>query len=232
MLWIKIKTRQSCLTVSDFGLISRIWWKCSRPLVSFENRPSVVESLPACLAWLKYNKYKLAKLPVTIFNPAAPTINDERESLVTPGNLVAATGLTQDGFSIKRWLFWRRRCKELYSSEHGEVRAMARACFEEAVNTEHLVGLEIPGEKQYLARLFQALDDEFGARGHVESFEPADIEIDMGWAEDERSSFARNQSFDHCKELECNFRLDRSSGKITKAASASSPSHTPQPPPI
>lgn len=145
-------------------------------------RPCVADSLPACLAWLQFNKFKLVKLSAIDYN--STTHDDEGESAFStkPGPLAASAGIAQDGFSIKRWLFWRRRFKELYSTGDSEIMKLARACFEEAVQAGRLIGLDIPGEKQYLAQVFQALDRELAARDFVGSVEPSDIEIDMNWA--------------------------------------------------
>lgn len=145
-------------------------------------RPFVADALLACLAWLEYNKFKLVKLSATDYKPT--TRDDECESALStkPGPLAVSAGISQDGFSIKRWLFWRRRFKELYSTGDSGIMKLARACFEEAVQAGRLIGIDIPGEKQYLARVFEALDRELAARNFVGSVEPSDIEIDMNWA--------------------------------------------------
>lgn len=145
-------------------------------------RPCVADSLPACLAWLQCNKFKLVKLSSMDYNPTTRDAEGEPALSTKPGPLAVSAGISQDCFSIKRWLFWRRRFKELYGTGDSEIMKLARACFEEAVQAGRLIGLDIPGEKQYLARVFEVLDRELATRDFVGSVEPSDIEIDMNWA--------------------------------------------------
>lgn len=145
-------------------------------------RPSIVDLLPACLAWLRFNNFKLARLSSMDFDPSTRVDEDKSESPTAPGALAASAGVSQNGFTMKRWLFWRRQLRELHSSEDVEVMKLTKDCFEVAVQTGRLIGLEIPGEQQYLARVFEALDRELARREFVGSVEPSDIEIDMDWA--------------------------------------------------
>ena len=143
--------------------------------------PSVVDLLPACLSWLRYANVKLAKLSVTA---SSRTIDIEDASVLSaPGSLARQADITQGGFSVARWLFWRRRFKELYARGDSQVAKLARACFEESILTGLSVGLEIPGERMYQERLFEALDRELVARGFTQCVGPEDIEIDMEWAQ-------------------------------------------------
>jgi len=159
------------------------------------SHPSIADLLPACLAWLRYNNFKLAKLSVANDNhdPASGISTDR--VFTTPGDLASDANVTQDGFSVARWLFWRRRFNELHRAANAtdntgtvdlnqQVAKLTRACFEEAVLTGLHVGLDIPGEKKYLENLFEALDHELIARGLTQCVGPEDIEIDMNWAEE------------------------------------------------
>ena len=144
--------------------------------------PSIVDLLPACLAWLRYANSKLAKLTVTASSMTIVDI-DDASALSAPGAFARQADITQGGFSVARWLFWRRRFKELYGRGDSQVTKLARACFEESALAGLSVGLDIPGEKLYQERLFEALDRELEARGFTQCVGPEDIEIDMGWAE-------------------------------------------------
>jgi hypothetical protein len=44
------------------------------------------------------------------------------------------------------------------------------------------VGIEIPGEKKYLEKVFEALDKKLLVRNKLGSVGPEDIEIDPNWA--------------------------------------------------
>lgn len=147
-------------------------------------RPSIVDSLPACLAWLRFNNFKLARLSAMDFDPVIHRDEGKPESSTALGALAGSSEISQNGFSMKRWLFWRRRLRELYNTGDSEVMKLTRDCFEVAAQTGRLIGIEIPGEQQYLARVFEALDRELARREFAGSVEPSDIEIDMGWAGD------------------------------------------------
>lgn len=148
--------------------------------VSPNTTPTGADLLPACLAWLRYNKTTLAKL--TVANvcpvPSVPT---------TPGDLAVHGNVTQDGFNVTRWLFWRQRFKELYHCGGEALAHMVRACFEEAISAGLHLGINIPGEQVYLDRLFNALDEELKRRGFKGCVRPEDIEIDMNWADGEKA---------------------------------------------
>ncbi|KNG88752.1 hypothetical protein ANOM_002808 [Aspergillus nomiae NRRL 13137] len=144
----------------------------------------VVELLPACLAWLKYNSFNLAKFTATNHDYPAPSMGDDVPASTTPGDLAPKSEFPCSGFSIPRWVFWRRRYKHFYHCGNEQVAKLARACFEEAVFKGTRMGIELPGEKVFLVRIFEALDMELAARGMQGSVNPEEIEIDMDWAED------------------------------------------------
>ncbi|KAB8207499.1 hypothetical protein BDV34DRAFT_211527 [Aspergillus parasiticus] len=131
-------------------------FETERPLTRVEGDATnacvpIVELLPACHAWLKYNSFKLAIA----------------QASTAPGDLSPKSEFPCSGFSIPRWVFWRRRYKYFYHCGTEQVAKLARACFEEAM---------FKGTRM-------ALDAEMIARG-MHSVEPQDIEIDMDWAEE------------------------------------------------
>jgi hypothetical protein len=164
----------------------------TRPLIpssqeannSENSTPSVVELLPACLAWLRISKLLLAKLSVANHDPASIASGANLPISTTPGDLATNANILQPGFSLPRWLFWRQRFKDLYRCGDERVAKLAKACFEEAVLTGLHVGLDIPGEKTYLENLFKALDEELAKREFQGCVGPEDVEIDMEWTEE------------------------------------------------
>jgi hypothetical protein len=136
--------------------------------------------LPACIQWLSNANFKLAKLSVENCTPAAKDL-----SALLPGSRLKEVGVTEPGFSLERWLFWRDRLGKLYVSADPEISKLARQGFELMIKTGREVGIKIPGEKVYLERLFVALDQELisrSAKGYKDCVEPKDIEIDPAWA--------------------------------------------------
>ncbi|EFE41495.1 hypothetical protein TRV_03758 [Trichophyton verrucosum HKI 0517] len=150
-------------------------------------RPTIHDLLPACLAWLEHSNSKLVKLSqenYTATYASGGGINSEEDndnSMTVPGDLAVQAGITQPGFSIERWLFWRQRFKDLYRSGVPPVVKLARSCFEAAIFSGMDTGLEIPGEKVYLSRLFEALDKEIETREFKGCVGAEDIDIDMDW---------------------------------------------------
>ncbi|EFR02150.1 hypothetical protein MGYG_05152 [Nannizzia gypsea CBS 118893] len=149
--------------------------------------PTVHDLLPACLAWLKHSNSKLVRLSYENYRAARASeggISSEENndsSITLPGDLAVQAGVTQPGFSIDRWLFWRQRFKDLYRSGVPSVVKLARSCFEVAIFSGMDVGLDIPGERVYLSRLFEALDREVETREFKECVGAEDIDIDMDW---------------------------------------------------
>lgn len=150
---------------------------------------SIADLLPACLAWFLYNNFKLLKLAVKNYDPIVPETSKSHneggvvQSFTAPGDLAVKANVTRSGFSVARWLFWRQRFKEVSRSGNDEVAKLAKKGFEKMIGTGIALGLDIPGEKTYLKKTFEALDREFVARGMVECVGTDDVEIDMDWAD-------------------------------------------------
>ncbi|KAK2875164.1 hypothetical protein FQN49_001728 [Arthroderma sp. PD_2] len=145
-------------------------------------RPTIHDLLPACLAWLKYNNSKLVKLSQANYT-AAPSSDDSNDDddMTMPGDLAVKAGVAQPGFSIARWLFWRQRFKDLYRSRAPPVVKLARSCFDASIFLGMDIGVTVPGERIYLARLFEALDKELEAREFKGCVDAEEIDIDMDW---------------------------------------------------
>ncbi|OGM49948.1 hypothetical protein ABOM_001589 [Aspergillus bombycis] len=129
--------------------------------------------------------FKLVTFTVTNHDYPPPSMGDDVQASTAPGDLAPRSEFPCSGFSIPRWVFWRRRYKHFYHCGNEQIAKLARACFEEAVFKGARMGIELPGEKIFLVRIFEALDLEMAARGMPGSVDPEDIEIDMDWAEED-----------------------------------------------
>jgi hypothetical protein len=140
---------------------------------------SLPDLLPTCIEWLKYGNDKLAKLSAD----GCSTAGNGQQAAISPGPLASKANVTQPGFSMARWLFWRQRFAELYLSGDKKIAKHGRQGFEAMVYTGLNAGVDIPGEKKYLEKLFEALGNELrkldGEQGCVT---PALIDIDPAWA--------------------------------------------------
>lgn len=139
--------------------------------------PWLLQLLPACLEWLSHGSYKMAMLSADNHLPT------RRHLTTAPGPLAVQANVTGQGFSMDRWLFWRRRLGELYLGGVQGVSEPARKAFEIMVGSGLAVGIDVAGEKEYLAKVFEALDAELAARGNKGSVDAEEIRIDPLWAE-------------------------------------------------
>ncbi|KYK57988.1 hypothetical protein DCS_05001 [Drechmeria coniospora] len=137
----------------------------------------IADLLPACAEWLHYSNCKIAQFSANNCNPVG-----DGERLLCPGPLAAEAIVPQHGFSLARWLFWRRRLGDLYLTGDEQVAKMARVCFEAMATTGRSIGIEIPGERRYLERVYDALEKEVTNRGSTVCVAVDDIEIDPAWA--------------------------------------------------
>ncbi|KAL1961694.1 hypothetical protein VTN77DRAFT_1298 [Rasamsonia byssochlamydoides] len=148
-----------------------------------KNPLSIADILPACLAWFQHNNFKLLKLAVQNYDHTPATTGDDVQLSMAPGDLAVKANVTQSGFSVARWLFWRQRFKELSRCGNEQVAKLGKEGFDEMVRTGIALGYDIPGEKKYWEKVFETLDQEFVARGGKDCVGPDDVEIDMDWAD-------------------------------------------------
>ncbi|KAG8422986.1 hypothetical protein J3459_009905 [Metarhizium acridum] len=142
---------------------------------------TLADLLPACQEWLRYSKIKFMKMSSENYCPP-PSAADDAASYA-PGPLVTDANITQ-GFSVARWLFWRKRAGENHNPSSGDVSKLGRSCFEEMIDAGQCVGIGIPGEKVYLAKIFKALEDEVASGRFSGCVGAGDIDIDPNWAKE------------------------------------------------
>ncbi|KAG6032894.1 hypothetical protein E4U19_007028 [Claviceps sp. Clav32 group G5] len=170
-------------------------WLFKRAFETEISAETMAELLPACREWFFYSNTTLVKLCRDNHGSGASGHGDG--ALETPGPLVTDAETKQRrGFSIARWLFWRRRAGQIYAARLGqasgeaaevsaEVSKLGRACFEQMVSAGLVAGVTVPGEKVFLERLFKALDDELASGRATGCVGAEDIEIDVRWAEED-----------------------------------------------
>jgi hypothetical protein len=135
---------------------------------------------------MQCSNFKLAKLSAENYKPSPEPAGCANQLSTSPGMLAIKANITQHGFSVARWLFWRQRLGKLYLSGDQRVAKPARQCFDVMAATGRTVGINISGEKKYLEKLFEALDKELAARDFKGSVGPEDVEIDPAWAADDK----------------------------------------------
>ncbi|KAG6301525.1 hypothetical protein E4U09_005115 [Claviceps aff. purpurea] len=174
-------------------------WLFKRAFETEISAETMAEMLPACREWFFYGNTTLVKLCRDNHGSGASGDGDGDGdgALETPGPLVTdAETKKRRGFSIARWLLWRRCAGQMYAARLGqasgeaaelstEVSKLGRACFEQMVSAGLVAGVTVPGEKVFLERLFKALDDELASGRATGCVGAEDIEIDVRWAEED-----------------------------------------------
>lgn len=145
---------------------------------------SVNDLLPACFAWLSTANFKLVKLAAQNYDPASSmTIKAGHPISTDRGILATKAKVTEPGFSLARWVFWRLRLKELSRCENEVIAKLAQQSFDEMIHTGIVLGIDVHGEKNYFDKVHEALHSEFTARGMIGSVDTIDINISMDWAD-------------------------------------------------
>lgn len=150
---------------------------------------SVAEMLPACVAWMNHCNFRLLRLCEQ--GVSVSTIPETEPETDTPARVQGDQASIEGdegrsgvsvSFSLSRWLLWRAKMGKFHGSGIRDISKVAREGFEAMISTGLAVGVDVPGEKTYLDRLFEVLDAEMAARGGVGCVEASDVEIDAEWA--------------------------------------------------
>lgn len=156
--------------------------EASRPIEPDPTTPPrtpLSELLPAVAQWFQISNTKLLKLAVHQWGDGNNT------ELALPGELARAEAVDRPGFSILRWVFWRKRLGELcYHQGASDVAATAKIAFEHMIITGRLLGHQIPGEKSYWSRVYHTLDMELKRSGKP-SVGLEEIVTEPAWADED-----------------------------------------------
>ncbi len=83
-----------------------------------------------------------------------------------PGELARNANVKQAQFSVARWVFWRKRFKEIERCSDGQVAEEAKHGFRLMVRRGREMGFQIDGEAEYEARIIKYLEVEFEKARH------------------------------------------------------------------
>jgi hypothetical protein len=145
---------------------------------------SVNDLFPACFTWLSIANFKFFKLAAQNYNPASSMTIKAGHQIPTDLRILASKAkVTEPGFSLARWVFWRLRLKELSRCENKLITKLAQQTFDEMIHTGIVLGIDVHGEKDYFDKVHEALHSEFTARGMIGSVDKSDINISMDWAD-------------------------------------------------
>lgn len=185
--FVAFTARLLALGVCDSGVSLCALWllrealETPRPLIQAEvdgDEVSVAELLPATIEWFQQSSPKLLSLAVK--NRSFAEVDSQ---ISLPGELARNAGINQAGFTVSRWVFWRKRFKEICRCENAQVAKEARLGFDAMISSGRLMGYNIPGEANYWAKVEKALEEELVRSGNA-SVSLEDIAVGLDWADD------------------------------------------------
>jgi hypothetical protein len=160
-----------------------------KQVLETEERPKA-ELLDAVMQWFKYCGQKLNRLTVS-------SVTFQDDAKVLPESLAVEAGVIESGFSVARWLFWRKRVKEFALSDDVELAAEGKWVFDEMMMVGRLTENRLPGEKVYWDKVTERMDrllEERIRNGGITTVELEDIEheIDLNWVDEVGEGDAEN----------------------------------------
>ncbi|KAK4226318.1 hypothetical protein QBC38DRAFT_480933 [Podospora fimiseda] len=132
----------------------------------------VARLLPVTGKWYSSASYKLLLLCIK-----------EQKGDVEPGPKAKEYGVDTNGFSLKRWLFWRKRLQGLNNHGDREVVKLVRKLFLLNIAAGRDTGFEVPGEKRFQDRLDRVMI-EMLEKSDKKSVCDCDVEIDLDWVDE------------------------------------------------
>jgi hypothetical protein len=106
-----------------------------------------------------------------------------------PGSLARAAGVEDTGFSVARWLFWRKTAKDFALSEDKNLAAQGKRVFDNMMMVGQITQSKLPGESRYWDKVGEAMHHELlerqktGGKNSVDMEEIATV-IDLNWVDE------------------------------------------------
>ncbi|KAH7129809.1 hypothetical protein B0J13DRAFT_563381 [Dactylonectria estremocensis] len=151
---------------------------CLREALETDDQAKTAALLPVTVAWISHCRHKLLTFSAT----KRLCEEQSKAQLQTPALLARKSGINEPGFSMERWLFWRRRLQELSHSSDSEVAEEAKKGFIIMINTGRELSFDAPGEVRFSERLQAAMFEELKRTGK-DSVDSDDINIDVDWVD-------------------------------------------------
>ncbi|KAH7161818.1 hypothetical protein EDB81DRAFT_785588 [Dactylonectria macrodidyma] len=149
-----------------------------REVLETDDRDKFAALLPVAVVWISHCRHKLLA-----FSATKRSFGERSTAQVqTPAALTRKSGIKEPGFSMKRWLFWRRRLQELSHSSDSDVAKEGKKGFMVMINTGRELFYDVPGEARFSERLQAAMFEELKRTGK-DSVDADDIDVDVNWVD-------------------------------------------------
>jgi Protein of unknown function (DUF3632) len=156
--------------------LTALWYL--REVLETDDEAKDIALLPAAVVWIEYCRHKLLTL-------SAINQSHEEQSkayLLASGALARRADIDQHGFSLKPWLFWRRRLQELSRTPVSAVAKQAKKGFMNMISCGHDLDYDVPGEAKFAERLQGAMGEALAKSGK-QSVSGDDIDINVNWVD-------------------------------------------------
>lgn len=150
-----------------------------REALETEDEAKTVSLLPAAAVLVDHSRHKLLNLSITNTSFAEQSVAPE----AIPGALAQKADINQNGFTLDRWLFWRRRFQELSRNSSSSAAKEAQKAFMSMINCGRDFAFEVPGEAIFAERLQKAMGEALVTSGK-ESVSGDEITINVDWVDE------------------------------------------------
>ncbi|OCK74559.1 hypothetical protein K432DRAFT_386737 [Lepidopterella palustris CBS 459.81] len=169
------KTLAAGICRDSLGLTA-LWYL--REALETDDEAKAIALLPAAVVWIEDCPHKL--LTFSAINQSYE--EQSKAHLIAPGALARRADIDQHGFSLKRWLFWRRRLQELSHNADLAVAKEAKKGFMGMIFCGRDLDYDVPGEAKFTERIQTAMGEELAKSGK-ESVSGDDIDINVDWVD-------------------------------------------------
>ncbi|KAL1851222.1 hypothetical protein Plec18170_006546 [Paecilomyces lecythidis] len=153
--------------------LTALWYL--REALEANDEARTIALLPVVRIWFDYCRHTL--LAFSFENHCYE--DKSKLYLVAPGYLAQRANISQQGFSLKRWLFWKERLKQLCHNRYTTAAIEAKKGFINMVNCGRELEYDVPGEAVFAEKLQKVMAEVLSKSGkepiHADGF---DIDVD------------------------------------------------------
>ncbi|KAK0639202.1 hypothetical protein B0T16DRAFT_462902 [Cercophora newfieldiana] len=173
-------TSSKALAVGICGdSLSRTALSCLRNALEVDDEAKAVARLPMAVVWIDHCRHQLVAF--SVMNRFGENTDDRGA-----GSFLAAQIGGHDvevgGYSLERWLFWRKRFQTLSHHADAVVANEAKTGFMSMISCGLDLDCDVPGEAGFREKVAVAMSDELNASGRP-SVDIDDINVDVGWVD-------------------------------------------------
>jgi hypothetical protein len=154
--------------------LTALWYL--REALETSDDERAIALLPTTSVWFEYCHHRL--LTFSVLNQSCE--EQSKAHLRISGALAQKADIHQPGFSLERWLFWRRRLQELGHSADSAVAKEAKKGFMSMIGCGRELDYNVPGEAKFAEKLQKAMWEALQESGK-ESLSGDDIDINVDW---------------------------------------------------